>query len=163
MFIINFIERCSSNIFSFFICLTIFSLTATLTTFGQTENDISKKLLGKWILQENERAVSGEIIFLENNKYELIEILKDKEKTKVSRKGSYVLNSKSKPVIIDLCLGDCNQPGSEWVTLFSIMRFGDESRLEIRASNSQEHPIEFSNEKIDSGTMLFIRDTEKSN
>jgi hypothetical protein len=147
--------------FSFAIFTTILLLSFSSASLGQNEDDISKKLLGKWILQENERAVSGEIIFLENNKYELIEILKDKEKTKVSRKGSYVLNTKSMPVRIDLCLGDCSQPGSEWVTLFSIMRFVEEDQLEIRASSGQEHPTEFSNEKIGSGTMLFTRDAEK--
>ena len=75
----------------------------------------------------------------------------------VGRKGRYELDLSTDPVRIDLCLGNCGEPGSEWTTLFGILRFHTEDRLEIRTSPDSNYPEKFSRKECDKYTMMLTR------
>ncbi len=117
--------------------------------------DLVQLILGKWELAPNNRATEGFIIFNQNGTYEMYEKLIDG--AGVSKKGEYLLYSNASPVKIDICLGKCNQDGSEWTTLFGIIRVISNEKLEIRTSPSSAYPLEFSDDKSDEGTIILSR------
>jgi len=117
--------------------------------------DLAQLIPGKWELAPNNRATEGFIIFNQNSTYEMYEKLIDG--TGVSKKGEYLLYSNVTPVKIDICLGKCNQDGSEWTTLFGIIRAISNEKLEIRTSASSTYPSGFSNDKSDDVTMILSR------
>jgi hypothetical protein len=69
--------------------------------------------------------------------------------------GPYKLDMKQTPYAIDLCVGKCGGPGSEWTTLFCIFRFHTADTLEVRYSPSGERFKEFA-EEPDENTVFYL-------
>jgi len=97
---------------------------------------------------------SGNIKFSENGTYEINE--KHKDGTGVGRKGQYSIDASVTAATIDICLEKCGAPGSEWTTLFCILRFHTHDELEVRMSPDGSYPQGFS-KKGDDYTMMLKR------
>ena len=117
--------------------------------------DIAQLIVGKWTIAPNTRAAQGTIVFNRNGSYELQEQLADA--TGVGTKGGFKLNSRVTPATIDLCLGKCDEPGSEWTTRFGIIRVLPGGQLEIRTSSDGKYPSGFSDDTSDEQTMILTR------
>jgi hypothetical protein len=120
-----------------------------------TPKDITQLILGKWEIAPNKRASEGFIIFDLNGTYEMYEKFHDG--TGVTTKGEYLLYSNVTPVKIDICLDKCNNAGSEWTTLFGIIRAISNKKLEIHTSPDSKYPSGFSDDKTDMYTMILSR------
>lgn len=114
----------------------------------------AERIVGEWDIAPYNGVVSGKIIFSENGTYETSE--KHNDGTGVGKKGQYRVDCSVAPARIDLCLGKCGAPGSEWTTLFCILRFHTDDGLEIRMSPDGNYPQEFS-KKGDDYTMMLKR------
>lgn len=121
----------------------------------QVQKSKTDTIEGKWQLSPNKRVKSGTITFYGNHTYLLEENLQDGDK--ISRKGEYKINSKTSPARIDICLGKCGIPGSEYTTGFGIFRFLPGGKLEIRSSPDGKYPSQFDNSKADEYTMIMMR------
>lgn len=117
--------------------------------------DIAQLIVGKWTIAPNKRATQGTIVFNSNGSYELQEHLADG--TGVGTKGGFKLNSRVTPATIDLCLGKCDEPGSEWTTRFGIIRVLPGGQLEIRTSSDGTYPSGFSDDTSAEQTMILTR------
>ena len=117
--------------------------------------DLSKLILGKWQIAENGRAKSGTITFQANGLYEMDEKLQDG--SGVGTKGGYKLNPKITPYTIDLCVGQCGAPGSEWTTRFGILKVVSNNKIEIRTSPDANYPTDFSTDPLDEYYMVLTR------
>ncbi|MCK4694306.1 MAG: hypothetical protein KAT74_01015 [Candidatus Cloacimonetes bacterium] len=120
-----------------------------------TSKDLTQLILGKWEIAPNKRASEGFIIFDLNGTYEMYEKFHDG--AGVSKKGEYLLYSNVIPVKIDICLDKCNNAGSEWTTLFGIIRVISNEKLEIHTSPDDKYPSGFSDDKSDEYTMILSR------
>ena len=120
-----------------------------------SSTDLAQLIPGKWELAPNKRASEGYIIFDPKGSYEMFEKLQDG--TGVTKKGEYLLYRDVSPVKIDICLGKCNQAGSEWTSLFGIIRALSNNKIEIRVSADGNRPTEFSEDKSEEGTMILSR------
>lgn len=56
-----------------------------------------------------------------------------------------VLDASQEPYAIDLCVGECGAPGSEWTTTFGILRFISDNEAEIYFDPSGQRPVSFDN------------------
>jgi hypothetical protein len=56
-----------------------------------------------------------------------------------------VLDASQEPYAIDLCVGECSAPGSEWTTTFGILRFISNNEAEIHFDPSGQRPASFDN------------------
>ena len=106
-------------------------------------------------MPENGRAKSGTIIFNSNGLYEMDEKLQDGDR--VGTKGGYKLNQDASPYTIDLCVGQCGAPGSEWTTRFGILRVISNDKIEIRTSPDGNYPVDFSVDPTDKYYMVLSR------
>ncbi|HUT65811.1 MAG TPA: hypothetical protein VMZ05_06645 [Spirochaetota bacterium] len=122
---------------------------------GRGEETVSVRLVGKWDIAPYNGVRSGTMVFYDNGTYNIDE--KHTDGTGVGRKGQYKLDLSTDPVRIDICLGNCGKPGSEWTTLFSILRFHSDDRLEIRTSPDGNYPQKFSKKEGDDYTMMLTR------
>ena len=120
-----------------------------------TVKDISKIILGEWRIAENGRAKSGMISFQSNGLYEMDEKLQDG--SAVGTKGGYKLNQDTSPYTIDLCVGQCEAPGSEWTSRFGILRIISNDKVEIRTSPDANYPTDFSVDPTDEYCMMLNR------
>jgi len=119
------------------------------------QEDLGQVILGKWELAPNKRAAEGPIVFSDNSAYELSERFHDG--TKVGTKGQNLLNQKSSPTKIDLCVGKCGKPGSEWTTRFGIIRVLSDGKLEIHTSRTEKHPTAFPKDPTGEYSMILTR------
>ena len=120
-----------------------------------TVKDVAQIILGEWKIAENGRAKSGTIIFNSNGLYEMDEKLQDGDR--VGTKGGYKLNLDISPYTIDLCVGQCGAPGSEWTTRFGILRVISNDKIEIRTSPDGNYPTDFSVDPTDAYAMVLSR------
>ena len=120
-----------------------------------TVKDVSKIILGEWRIAENGRAKSGTISFQSNGLYEMDEKLQDG--SAVGTKGGYKLNQDTSPYTIDLCVGQCEAPGSEWTSRFGILRIISNDKVEIRTSPDANYPTDFSVDPTDEYCMMLNR------
>lgn len=131
------------------VCLMIFGNT------GQAADErVEQSIIGHWSVTPNEVLIKGTLIFNDNGTYERIET--DNRNTGSSVKGQYKINEKQTPWAIDLCMNQCGGTGSEWTTMFGILRFLDNGQVEIQFSSSSERPNAFP-QKQDRGTYLLTR------
>ncbi|MBN2322613.1 MAG: hypothetical protein JXQ30_02665 [Spirochaetes bacterium] len=121
---------------------------------AQAGSSVAEKIIGEWEMAPYNGVVSGKITFSKNGTYESSE--KHTDGIGVGKKGQYKIDASVTPVRIDLCLDKCGAPGSEWTTLFSILRFHSNDELEIRMSPDSNHPKEFA-KKGDDYTMMLKR------
>lgn len=117
--------------------------------------EITQLIVGKWEIAPNKRASKGSITFDKNGSYEMHEQFHDG--TGVGTKGEYKLNTDLKPSRIDLCLGECGKPGSEWTTRFGIIRVLSNEKLEIFTSPDGKYPSGFSDDTSDEYTMILTK------
>ncbi len=145
------------NRFKVFLFIAIF-IVITGTIYAQdatVKEDIAQLIIGKWEIALNKRAVSGTIVFDKNGKYDMNEKFHDG--SGVGKKGEYKLNCNVSPVTIDICLGECGRPGSEWTTLFGIVRVLPDNKLEICTSPDSNYPTSFPEDKTSEYTMMLTR------
>lgn len=114
---------------------------------------IARIIIGKWTITPNKRITEGSITFNSNGTYEKNE--KHPDGTGTGAKGEYRLYESITPMRIDLCLDKC--PGSEWTTLFSIMRVLPDGKIEIHHSPDSKYPSDFSADISDGYTMILTR------
>lgn len=101
-------------------------------------------LLGHWQADNPDDLPPGEIEFRPDHHYTMTEF-RDAT-TRVTREGEYRLDASSMPNTIDLCLGDCDQPGSEFVTLYGIFKFDSADKALIEFSSTDRRPTAFASE-----------------
>ena len=121
----------------------------------KTIEDAAQVILGEWQIAENARTQSGTISFKPNGLYEMEEKLQDGDT--VGTKGEYKLNLEASPYTIDICLGQCGAPGSEWTTRFGIFRVLSNDKIEIRTSPDANYPSDFSVDPTDEYFMVLSR------
>ena len=120
---------------------------------------IAEYLIGKWDIAPNKRVLSGDIIFWNDGSY--IKNEKHIDGVGAGTKGDYKLYTDQKPCGIDLCLGKCDQEGSEWTTLFGIVRKLKDGRVEILTSPDGSRPKKFGEKPDDEYTMILKRRADK--
>lgn len=120
---------------------------------------LGEQLIGEWIIAPHDGILSGDITFKSDGTYEKNE--KHKDGTGVGAKGQYILYPDQKPCGIDICLDKCGKPGSEWTTLFGIVRTLEDGQVEIRTSPSEKRPTEFAKEEDDYTMILTRKPAEK--
>ncbi len=99
--------------FKYFLFVVFFFLVVS-TIYAQNaevKEDISQIIIGKWEIAPTTRVASGNITFDEFGMYELKEKFYDGSGG--GTKGEYKLNCNVSPAKMCLCLGNCDQPGSE--------------------------------------------------
>lgn len=112
-------------------------------------------IVGNWDMVRNGDGFSEATIhFGEDLNYQLDRTWPDGSKAGV--KGGYDLNPESTPATLRLCLGDCAS-GSEWTTVFCIVRNGADEMLEIYMSDSGEFPVDFPADSDSKGMYIFKR------
>lgn len=124
---------------------------------GSGQDDPAEKLIGKWTVADKFGKGNGEAEFKADNTYILTEIHPDG--TGVTHKGQYKLDTSQEPYAIDLCVGECGVPGSEWTTTFGILRFTSDNEAEIHFDPSGQRPTSFDNAE-DANTHQLTRKTE---
>jgi len=145
------------NRFKVFLFIAI-SIIITGTIYAQdatAKEDIAQLIIGKWEIASNKRAMSGTIVFDKNGNYDMNEKFHDG--SGVGKKGEYKLNCNVSPLTIDICLGECGRPGSEWTTLFGIARVLPDNKLEIYTSPDSNYPTSFPEDKTSEYTMMLTR------
>lgn len=110
--------------------------------------------LGSWIVVASDYILEGDLTLNADGSYEKTEMHKDSVRATV--KGKYSFDDSKEPFAIDICLGECGAPGSEWTTTFGILRFLDSGRMEIRWSETGERPAKFAAEP-DHNTVIYER------
>ena len=144
------------------ICILALFMLSAVAIYAQdatvkegNSKDIAQLIIGKWEIAPNKRAASGDITFDDKGNYEMNEIFHDG--TGVGKKGEYKLNSDVSPVTIDICLGKCGQPGSEWTTYFGILRVLSNDKIEIYTSPTSKYPSDFPDDTKGEYTMILTR------
>lgn len=127
----------------FLLGIMVMGLFLISGTASAGQNDPSAKLLGKWTVADKFGKGDGEAEFNADNTYILTEIHPDG--TGVTHKGQYKLDLSRKPYAIDLCVGECGVPGSEWTTTFGVLRFISDDKAEIHFDPSGQRPASFDN------------------
>ena len=145
----------SMNRFKAFLFIVIFFVVAS-TIYAQdaeVKEDISQLIIGKWGIASNKRALSGDITFTENGKYDMNEKFHDGSGG--GTKGGFELNCETSPVTIKLCPGSC--PGSEWTNRFGIIQVLPDNKLEICTSPDGNYPTKFPEDKTGKYSMILTR------
>jgi len=124
------------------------------TVKKEVEPKTEKSVIGEWIITPTKYILKGTLVFNDDGNYARSET--DNKNTGSTVKGEYQIDKTQKPFAIDLCLNKCGGPGSEWTTMFGIMRFLDDGRLEIQFSSSDKRPTGFS-DKTEGSTYLLTR------
>ena len=143
------------NRFKVFLFIVIFFVVAS-TIYAQdaeVKEDISQLIIGKWGIASNKRALSGDITFTENGKYDMNEKFHDGSGG--GTKGGFELNCETSPVTIKLCPGSC--PGSEWTNRFGIIQVLPDNKLEICTSPDGNYPTKFPEDKTGKYSMILTR------
>jgi len=122
---------------------------------GLPQKSIAQFIVGKWNISPNNRSSEGSIVFDASGGYEMKETLLDGDG--VATKGEYKLDDNAEPSKIDLCLGKCDNPGSEWTTRFGIVRALSNGKVEIHISSDEKYPAVFSSDPLDQYTLVLTR------
>ena len=115
-------------------------------------------LIGTWTYVPDKFILDGEITFDEDGIYTKSEL--DKDSVRAGLTAHYVFDKSAQPYKIQLCLGECGAPGSEWTTSFGIVRFLTADSVEIRFSPDGNYPTEF-NPEPDQYTRFMNRKLEE--
>ncbi|MCK5050116.1 MAG: hypothetical protein KAS53_00145 [Candidatus Cloacimonetes bacterium] len=145
------------NRFKSFLFIVIFFVTIS-TVYAQdaeVKEDISQIIIGKWKIAPTTRVASGDITFDKYGMYDLNEKFHDGSGS--GTKGEYKINCNVSPAKMCLCLGNCDQPGSELTTRFGIIRILPDNKLEICTSPDGNYPSDFCDDKMSENTMILTR------
>ena len=143
-------------LYLFFIFLVI-----TVTAYAQSaedstsSTDITQLIIGKWEMTPNKYVLKSTISFDKNGTYNMEQKLKDN--SGVGTNGGYKIDNNFNPVRIDLCLGKCGKPGSEWTTRFGIIRALSNDKVEICNSPNGNYPSDFPADTLDEYSMILTR------
>lgn len=118
-------------------------------TVVEPTEEAGPSLIGEWTLIESKVDSVGSLIVREDGTY-------TRSFSGGSVTGPYVADLTKPPFKLDLCVGECGAPGSEWTTIFSIFRFHSADTLELHNSPSGERFTEFAKEP-DENTYLYVR------
>ncbi len=143
--------------FKFFLFVVIFFVTIN-TIYAQdaeVKEGLAQFIIGKWEIAPSTCVESGDITFDEFGMYDLNE--KYYDGSDGGTEGEYKLNCNVSPAKMCLCLGNCDQPGSEWTTRFGIIRILPDNKLEICTSPDGNYPPDFCDDKMDKYTMILTR------
>lgn len=140
----------------------LFSLTVVVLVFPALvwaadipqPSSYAELMVGEWEIAPYDGVLSGRVVFNPNGTHNTEE--KHTDGHGAGRKGGYVLDISCSPARVQLCVGECGIPGSEWTTLFSIVRFHSEDSMEIRFSPDGTYPAEFA-KGDDDYTMMLTR------
>ena len=119
------------------------------------QKPMAEQLTGVWTIAPNARITEGTLEFKTGGKYEMNEEYGDG--TGAGTKGDFVLDETTTPVRLKLCLGDCNQPGAEWVTRFCIVKMTGPDTLEIYQSKDGNYPAAFPEDKNAENYMMLTK------
>ncbi|MBN2565804.1 MAG: OmpA family protein [Candidatus Eisenbacteria bacterium] len=122
---------------------------------ASSTGDLATAILGNWTMAPKGDIASGTMVFKADMTYEMDEKMADGSGSGI--KGEYKLDAGASPARLAICLGKCDQPGSEWTTQFCILRLLDDGRLEIRSSPDSNYPSAFAGDASDEHTMLLKR------
>ena len=111
-------------------------------------------LIGEWTVISTDSTHHVGLIVREDGTY----IRSDVD---ASVTGPYKLDMAQSPYALDLCVGECGGPGSEWTTLFCIFRFHTADTLELRYSPTHKRYKEFA-EKPGEHTVFYVLKTAQS-
>jgi hypothetical protein len=144
------LQRLRFRVFPFYL---LFFLCCLINSHGQ---DLNEAILGKWSMVSNgDGFLEATIAFNDDHTYQLDRTWPDASKAGV--KGGFLLNSESTPATLRMCLGDCNQAGSEWTSMFCIARATGSETLEIYMSDSGDFPGDFPEDPGSKGMYIFKR------
>ncbi len=124
-------------------------------TAAEKPGDIAQLIIGKWTIKPNDVIVSGTIFFKSDSWYVMDE--KRSDGTGVSKKGEYRLNVDATPVTIDMCLQGCDEPGSEWTTVFGLIRMISDGKMELFMSETGKYPAAFPSEPDPKATIILTK------
>lgn len=133
----------------------VFILMAIFAYAEKGTEKVTSIIVGKWEIEPNKRTATGTFVFHENGTYEINEKLTDGGG--IGTKGQYRLYCESTPVRIDICLDKCGKPGSEWTTLFGIVRVLAGGQMEIHTSPDGKYPEGFPDDTSDKYTMILTK------
>ena len=111
-------------------------------------------LIGEWVTIPADSTDNIGLIVREDGTY-------TRAAVDASVTGPYDLDTTQTPFALDLCVGECGGPGSEWTTLFCIFRFHTADTLELRYSPTGERFKEFAEEPSEN-TIFYLRKTTES-
>jgi len=118
------------------------------STPADTTATAEPSLIGEWTMITADTIPAGSLIVREDGTY-------TRGDNNASVTGPYVLDTSKSPYALDLCLGECGAPGSEWTTLFCIFRFHTADTLELRHSPTDKRYTEFT-DKADENTIFYV-------
>lgn len=121
------------------------------------EMPLEKTLLGTWVIDFFGDLPDGGLVFRSDGTYTRSDT--DTKGVSSAVTGPYELDTSVEPYALDLCIEKCGGPGSEWTTLFCILRFLPDGTMEIRMSPDGKRPAEFA-EKPGENTWLLTRAPE---
>ena len=131
----------------------LFSVFCLINIPGQ---DLKNSMMGEWRMVSNgDGFLEATLHFDESDNYWLDRTWPDGSKAEV--KGGCELNAANEPATLRLCLGDCNTAGSEWTSMFCLVRLEGNDRLEIIISGSGDFPGEFPADPDSKGMYIFER------
>ena len=73
----------------------------------------------------------------------------DDQSTGSTLTGEYKFDVSGEIYAIDLCVGECGRPGSEWTTQVGILRFISEDEMEIQFSPEGKQLTQFTPKEND--------------
>ena len=111
-------------------------------------------LIGEWTAISGDSTENVGLIIREDGTY-------TRTTVDASVTGPYDIDTTQSPYALDLCVGKCGGPGSEWTTLFCIFRFHTADTLELRPSPTGERYKEFADEPAEN-TIFYLRKTAES-
>jgi len=112
-------------------------------------------LVGEWTIDRGNDLPPGSLTLTADKKFSKVEY--DDSTSAVTITGTYVFNAAGDPFTIDFIPGDDpNAAGIEYVTMYGILRFLPDDKLEIRMSTTGERPTEFEDTRT-ANTMILTR------
>jgi hypothetical protein len=119
---------------------------------GALRNNPEDLLLGEWTIPGKDGLPDGEAVFRSDGTYDLKE--HRDANLAVTLSGRYKLDAAQEPFAVDLCVGECGVPGSEWTTTFGLLRFLSDDEVEILYDPNGKRPAAFP--ESDEGNVLHL-------
>ena len=134
----------------------IFILLITFFAIDASGQDVEKSIPGNWKMVSNgDGFLEATLLIDPDHNYKLNRKWPDGSTAEV--KGMYELDPGTKPATLRLCMGDCNAAGSEWTSMYCIVRLGGNGLLEMVISDSGEFPNKFPGDQSSKGMYVFSR------
>ncbi len=116
--------------------------------------DETPSLYAEWSQLPKGESPGGGLIIREDGTYTRWDDHPDVKGASVT--GPYQVDMAVTPHALDLCVGECGGPGSEWTTLFCIFQFHGADTLEVRFAPDNKRYGAFADES-DERTYYYTR------